>query len=207
MKSLAVLLIAALIWAVGLATFASRVEASTPPPEPPVADAVVALTGGSSARLEEAMALLERGRGRRLLISGVDPAATREDIRGVTKAYNRIFDCCVDLGRKAEDTVGNARETADWARANGYKTLIVVTADFHMPRSLVELRAVMPDAKLIPHAVATRQLGAARWDRSARDARVMVREYNKYLAVLAREAFLGLGPRDEPATAVAAATS
>jgi uncharacterized SAM-binding protein YcdF (DUF218 family) len=198
-KSLAILLIAGLIWAVGLVTFAERVETSTPGSEPPVADAVVALTGGSSARLEQAMALLERGRGRRLLISGVDPAATREDIRGVTRAYNRIFDCCVDLGRQAEDTIGNARETADWARANGFRTLIVVTADFHMPRSLVELRAVMPEAELLPHAVATKALDARRWDRSAPNARVMIGEYNKYLAVLAREAFLSLGPREDPA--------
>ena len=205
MKSLAILLIAGLIWAVGLVTFAERVETSTPGSEPPVADAVVALTGGSSARLEQAMALLERGRGRRLLISGVDPAATREDIRGVTRAYNRIFDCCVDLGRQAEDTIGNARETADWARANGFRTLIVVTADFHMPRSLVELRAVMPGVELIPYAVATRQLDARRWDRSTKDARVMVGEYNKYLAVLAREGFLSLGPREEPAPARTAA--
>lgn len=199
MKSLALLIIAALIWGVGLLTFAARVEASTPASEPGVADGVVALTGGSSARLEEAMALLERGRGRRLLISGVNAAATREDIRGVTGAYNRIYDCCVDLGRQAEDTIGNARETAEWARANGFRKLIIVTADFHMPRSLVELRAVMPEAELLPHAVATKALDARRWDRSAPNARVMIGEYNKYLAVLAREAFLSLGPREDPA--------
>jgi uncharacterized SAM-binding protein YcdF (DUF218 family) len=83
----------------------------------------------------------------------------------------------------------------------------VVTADFHMPGSLVELRAAMPEVTLVPHAVATRQLDASRWDRSAADARVMIREYNKYLAVLAREAFLSLGPRDDPAPVRTAATA
>ncbi len=207
MKSLALLIIAAMIWGVGLLTFATRVEQSTPAPEPAVADGIVALTGGSSVRLETAMGLLERGRGKRLLISGVNDAATREDIRTVTKAYNRIFDCCVDLGREAQDTVGNAAETAEWSKANGFRTLIVVTADFHMPRSLVELRAAMPGVTLVPHPVVTAQLNARAWESGGRDFRVMTGEYSKYLAVLAREAFLSLGPDDTPTAAPAKAAA
>lgn len=199
MKSLAFLFVAAVIWAAGLLAFASRVERSTPAPEPEVADAVVALTGGSSLRLETAMQLLEDGKGRRLLISGVNREATREDIRAVTRAYNRIFDCCVDLGFRAEDTVGNGRETAEWARANGFRRIILVTADFHMPRSLVELRAAMPEAEFVPHPIATAHLDARRWTRSSTAMQRMVGEYVKYLAVLGREAVLGLGPREEPA--------
>jgi uncharacterized SAM-binding protein YcdF (DUF218 family) len=145
------------------------------------------------------MDLLVQGKGRRLLISGVNPAATREDIRDVTKAYNRIYDCCVDLGWEAEDTVGNAHETAAWARAKGYKRLIVVTSDFHMPRALLELRAVMPEATFTAHPVATEQLNARRWERSPGTAKFMIDEYNKYLIVLAREGFLSLGPKDPEA--------
>lgn len=196
MKSLAILLIAGLIWSVGLFAFASRVERSTPAAAPEPADAVVALTGRSTLRLREAMDLLVQNKGRRLLISGVNPAATREDIRDVTKAYNRYYDCCVDLGWQAEDTVGNAQETAAWARAKGFRRLIVVTADFHMPRALLELRAVMPEAEFVAHPVATEQLNAQRWERSPGTARFMIGEYNKYLVVLAREAFLSLGPQE-----------
>lgn len=198
MKTLALLLIAGMIWTVGLFAFASRVERSTPAAVPEPADAVVALTGRSTARLKEGMDLLVQGKGQRLLISGVNPATTREDIRDVTKAYNRIYDCCVDLGWRAEDTVGNAEETAAWARSKGYKRLIVVTADFHMPRALLELRAVMPEAEFVAHPVATAQLNARRWERSTRTARFMIGEYNKYLVVLGREAFLSLGPQDAP---------
>lgn len=206
MKSLAFLLIAGLIWLTGLLAFASRVERSTPAADPPVADGVVALTGGSSLRLETAMDLVEQGKGRRLLISGVNRDATREDIREVVRAYNRIYDCCVDLGFDAQDTVGNGVETAGWARRNGFKRLIVVTADFHMPRSLVELRAAMPEAEFIPHPVQTAHLDARRWTRSSGGATRMSGEYMKYLAVLMREAILSLGPQDAPPKTAVAAT-
>lgn len=205
MKTLAILLIAGLIWCVGLFAFASRVERSTPALDPEAADAVVALTGRSTARLKVAMDLLLQRKGQRLLISGVNPAATREDIRDVTQAYNRIYDCCVDLGWRAEDTVGNAEETAAWARSKGYGRIIVVTADFHMPRALLELRAVMPEGVFVAHPIATEQLDARRWERSPRAAKFMIGEFNKYLVVLGREAFLSLGPRDQPDTSRAVA--
>lgn len=198
MKSLALLLILGMIWAVGLFAFAERVERSTPAREPEAADGVVALTGGSSLRLDAAMALLERRRGQRLLISGVNPQTTRQDIREVTRSWTSIYDCCVDLGFQAADTIGNARETAAWAKRNGYDRLIVVTADFHMPRSLLELRAEAPDVTFTPYPVATAQLDARRWSRSAAGAKRMIGEYNKYVIVLGREAFLSLGPREAP---------
>lgn len=194
MKSLAALLIAAMIWAVGLLAFASRVDHSTPAPEPAPADGVVALTGASVVRLEEATKLLEQGKARRLLVSGVNRQASRDDILGVTKAVKPIYDCCVDLGFMAADTVGNAQETAEWARVRGYDSLILVTADFHMPRAMLELRAVMPDAEITAYPVPTESLDASSWWRTSRGARLMVMEYSKYLAVLGREAFLSLGP-------------
>ena len=97
-------------------------------------------------------------------------------------------------------TVGNARETAEWAKSKGYKSLIVVTADYHMPRSMLELRATMPDATLHPYPVKT-DLNARRWWKTSLSARRMIVEYCKYLAILGREAFLGLGPKDKAAPA------
>ena len=146
----------------------------------------MALTGGSNRRLQAAMDLLQDRRGRRLLISGVYRRTTREQIRQDARAVAApIYDCCVDLGFEAEDTVGNARETAEWVKARGYDDLIVVTADYHMPRALLELR-------------------------SAQGVRLMAIEYSKYLVILAREAVLGLGPEAkagaQPATAGAKGT-
>ncbi|PTT71044.1 YdcF family protein [Pseudomonas sp. HMWF010] len=189
------MLIAALVWAVGLLAFSGRVERSVPAAEPPVADGVVVLTGASNIRLEAATRLLEAGKGKRLLISGVNREATRDDVLNVTKAVKPIYDCCVDLGFTAADTIGNAAETAEWARAKDYDSLIVVTADYHMPRSMLELHAAMPGIRLYAYPVATEGLDARHWWKKGSTARRMTVEYCKYLAILAREAFLKLGPK------------
>lgn len=198
MKGLAALIIVVLIWLAGLWAFAIRVEQSTPAAEPEVHDGIVALTGSSVRRLAAATELLEEGKGQRLLVSGVNRQASRADILDVTKAGKNVYDCCVDLGFMAADTVGNAQETAEWARAKDYDSLIVVTADFHMPRAMLELRAAMPDAKLTPYPVVTETLDTPNWWRRAAPAKLMVLEYCKYLAILAREGFLSLGPKEKP---------
>lgn len=202
MKTLAALILIAAIWAVGLLAFADRIDRSTPAPEPVRADGVVALTGaGSNERIAAGVSLLEDGKARRMLVSGVNREATREDIRTVSKAVRKIYDCCVDLGFSAADTVGNARETAEWARAMRYKSLIVVTADYHMPRAMLELRSTLPGAELQPYPVATSVINAHYWWKTSRGARLMVGEYSKYLAILGREMVRGLGPKDAPTSA------
>lgn len=198
MKSLALFLILVLIWVVGLLAFAARIERSTPSAEPRAADGVVALTGPASARIQEAMRLLEDGKARRMLVSGVDRKASREDIRSVARAPGRIYDCCVDLGFTAEDTVGNGKETAAWARAHGFKSLIVVTSDYHIPRSLLELKGAAPEIDYQAYPVDTDELDTKRWWKDPRNARRLVYEYCKYLVILGREAVLGLGPREQP---------
>ncbi|MGQ3015926.1 YdcF family protein [Phenylobacterium sp.] len=198
MKTLALLFVAALIWAAGLLAFAIRVEQSTPAAEPEVADGIVALTGaGSNERIAAGMRLLEAGKGDRMLVSGVNREASREDIRNVSRAVQLLYDCCVDLGFEAADTFGNAQETAGWVRARRYDSLIIVTADYHMPRAMLELGSALPGIELQAYPVATPSLDATRWWRTAGGARLMVMEYSKYLAILGRELVLRLGPKDE----------
>ena len=201
MKSIALFLVLAVIWLSGLLAFAGRVQHSTPAPAPTRAEGIVALTGAKTgARLAAAVGLLEDGYGRRVLVSGVNPIASREDVRHVSRAVRRLYDCCVDLGFTAQDTVGNARETADWARAMRYRKLIIVTADYHLPRAMLELNAVLRGTGVVAegYAVATRELKAKDWWRDPSAARLMVVEYSKYLAILVREGVLGLGPRAAP---------
>jgi len=182
------------IWTIGLFGFAGRVDRSTPAADPPVSDGVVALTGASDARIEAAMQLLENGKARRMLVSGVNPKASRADMRTVAQAQRRIYDCCVDLGYQATDTVGNARETAHWADAEGYHSLILVTSDFHMPRALLELKAAMPDAVITPYPIRTTDLDAHHWWRSRDGVRRMIFEYSKYVVILARTEITKLAP-------------
>jgi uncharacterized SAM-binding protein YcdF (DUF218 family) len=196
------LLVAAMLWAVGLLAFASRVAHSTPAADPGRAQGIVALTGPSPARMSVAVSLLQEGRGERLLISGVNRMNNRDSIRRAARAVaGPVYDCCVDLGFEAVDTIGNARETADWVRARGYDQVIVVTADYHMPRALLELRGAMPHTRLIPYPVATDELNAHAWWRNTRQARRLMIEYTKYLVILTREAVLGLGPKGADAKA------
>ncbi len=109
------------------------------------ADGVVVLTGGSD-RVYEAGGLLARGQARRLLITGVNRATRGHEIAKLLPVSRELFECCVDLGYRAQDTIGNARETRDWAHAHGIGagSLIIVTSNYHMPRALAELSAALP---------------------------------------------------------------
>ncbi|MEY9566355.1 hypothetical protein ABH978_002194 [Bradyrhizobium ottawaense] len=99
------------------------------------ADGIVVLTGGSS-RVSDAMELLAAGYGRRLLISGVHPTSTASDISRTLPENQSFMTCCVDLDRTALSTRGNAAEARRWADGRRFKSLIVVTSNYHMPRAL-----------------------------------------------------------------------
>ncbi len=197
MKTLVAILVVAFVWLAGLVAFADRVQRLEPPNPAPKADAIVALTGASDARIEEAMQLLRQGKGQQLLVSGVNRKVTRAQLQKVTAAPSTLYQCCVELDYEATNTIGNARFTADWARRKGYRSLIVVTSDYHMPRSLLELHGAMPEVTLIPYPIATPSLDSKRWWRSASGARFMTLEYCKYLAVLVREGLIKAGDAAE----------
>jgi uncharacterized SAM-binding protein YcdF (DUF218 family) len=183
-----------LIWLIGLFVFADRVVDSTPALEPQSpSDAIVVLTGASDKRLREAMRLLERRQGERLLISGVDPKVTRSELLEVIDGSKRLFDCCVDLGFEAMNTVGNAKEIGAWARARGYKSLIVVTSDYHMPRSLLKIKGELPNVVLTPVAVSTPELDARAWWKSPKATRLLVLEYSKYIVMLLKDGLNDIG--------------
>lgn len=186
MRFLALIGAVALAWLIGLLVFANAVAGYAPAPEPERADAIVALTGPSAERVNAAIRLLEQGKGQRLLISGVNPQVRPQELQAVSPGSARLFACCIELGREAANTSGNAHEIAAWARKNGYDSLIVVTSDYHMPRSLAEIRGAARGVKLTPYAVETPALEGGWW-RAAATSRRMTLEYMKYIAVLGRE--------------------
>lgn len=165
-----------------------------PPPEqatPAAGDGIVALTGGAE-RLSDALRLLASGRGKRLLISGVHPETSERELARAQPDYAAFARCCVDLGRRALNTAGNAVETRRWANSHGFRSLIVVTSGYHMPRTMMELAREMPDVELIPYAVVTDRLKGEPWWRDYDTARLLVGEYVKYVAALVR---VRLAPR------------
>jgi uncharacterized SAM-binding protein YcdF (DUF218 family) len=149
------------------------------------ADGIVVLTGGH-ARVDEAVKLLDADFGERLLISGVHPSASWAVLMKTFAVDEAQFACCVDIDRKALDTVGNAEETARWAKEHDFGSLIVVTNDYHMPRSLLELHRTMKEVALIPHAVVTGQRGTVSPSEQANRYRVLFGEYVKYSAARMR---------------------
>jgi uncharacterized SAM-binding protein YcdF (DUF218 family) len=164
----------------GFAAFVTGLPASAPGAVH--ADAVVTLTGGED-RLDKAVALLESGVGRRLLITGVHPFMTKDRLRRFVHGGRR-FDCCADLGFSATNTHGNAVETAAWVRAHGYKSLVIVTANYHMPRSLAEFSAAMPGIRLVPYPV-PEIIADRNWWLDPASMRALQFEYAKYLGALA----------------------
>lgn len=183
-------LAAALIALAGFVGFVRMVPAGEQAP-PARGDGIVALTGGAE-RLSDALRLLASGRGRRLLISGVHPETTESELARAQPDYAAFARCCVDLGRRALNTAGNAVETRRWAEGHGFHSLIVVTSGYHMPRTLMELAREMPNVELIPYAVVTERLRDVPWWRDWPTARLMVGEYVKYVAALVR---VRLAPR------------
>jgi uncharacterized SAM-binding protein YcdF (DUF218 family) len=170
-----------------------REEAQTPPQ----ADAIVALTGGSLERLTTGVRLLEEHKGERLLISGVNRVVTDEELLDNALGVDpELARCCIDLGRSAEDTLGNASETAAWAREHRYTNIILVTDDYHMPRSRAELQLALPEAEIHPYPVRTRWTDPKVWRSDLGAATRLGAEYVKYLVIRGREALIGLGSND-----------
>jgi uncharacterized SAM-binding protein YcdF (DUF218 family) len=158
------------------------------------ADGIVVLTGGQT-RIAEAARLLQDGRGQRLLISGVNQKIGRPSLAKISGIDEKTFNCCVDLGYAALNTIGNADETRRWAEALGYDRLIVVTASYHMPRSLAELARAMPKIELLPHPVAPEGLKHKVWWLDPTTTRLLVSEYVKFLPAAVRLAVTrGMAP-------------
>ncbi|MCA0423230.1 MAG: YdcF family protein [Proteobacteria bacterium] len=156
-------------------------------------DGIAALTGGAE-RIGDALMVLEEGRAKRLLISGVGAPVTEKAL--IRQAgHADLFLCCVDLGREALNTVGNAVETAAWVRRNNYKSLLLVTSNYHMPRAMVELRRHLKDVHIIPHPVITDAVSVTNWWRDPALFRLLFTEYLKYLASEVRSRVIPDNPK------------
>jgi uncharacterized SAM-binding protein YcdF (DUF218 family) len=179
-------------WVGGLFLFVRNLPRAA---EPVVAasDAIVVLTGGSE-RLLTGFALLRSGLGRKLFISGVYRGVDVRELLRMSRQTPGDLECCIELGYAADDTEGNAVETAHWMAEEKFTSLLLVTANYHMPRSLVEFRRAMPDVTVIPHPVAPANVRLDEWWRYPGTAELIVSEYNKLLLAWLR-ASLQLAPR------------
>lgn len=159
----------AILYGLGFALFA--VTLGTPADaDTPNVDAIIAITGGKG-RIERGAELLAEGRAKRMLIAGADPSVRKVDMVHRLGAPRQLLECCVDLGSESVDTRSNAEESKRWIERRGYKSIRLVTSDWHMRRARYEFnRQLDRNIKIIPDAVRTEP-----------NFMTLFAEYNKYL--------------------------
>lgn len=171
------------MWLIGLIFFVTAIDNLT---EPAInqnlvfTDAVVVLTGGSD-RISTGIELLIANKGAKLFISGVHQGINVDSILSGQNVPQGLRDCCITLGHVADNTVGNAEETATWMREQGFHSLRLVTSHYHMPRSLLLFRHMLPDKEIIPHPVVPANVKLADWWARPGTASLLVTEYTKYI--------------------------
>jgi uncharacterized SAM-binding protein YcdF (DUF218 family) len=166
---------------VGFIWFAAR---PAPENESAPTDAIVVLTGGR-LRLQSGMDLLRDGKGRKLFVSGVNQQVDLDELLRISGNADWAS-CCTVLGHEADNTLGNALETAQWMRQQGFRSLRLVTAWYHMPRSLLELNRAMPAIDIIAHPVFPDEVSGEYWWASRSTVLLLASEYGKYLGALVR---------------------
>lgn len=188
------------VFVAGFIVFAEHISRMRTPVLAQKSDGIIVLTGGQ-ARIAAATSLLKAHKGDRLLISGVNPVAAKGNLAATLGVERELFDCCVDIDM-ATSTISNAEESAKWITARGYDDVILVTNNYHMPRSLMEMRRYADGVTLHPYPVVNTDLGDGSWLRRPQAVRVLFTEYTKFLAAASRTVFPGNG-----ATVSAASTA
>lgn len=150
-------------------------------------DAIVVPTGGRQ-RIETGVQLLVDGRGKQLFISGVNQRVDRNELLRTLGPAAEKEACCIELGHEADDTFGNARETAGWMHREGYKSLRLVTSWYHIERGLLEFRRAMPGIVILAHPVFAPHIDPEGWWGWHGALLLVIGEFHKYLAAWVRPA-------------------
>ena len=180
---LALLAVLAVLWLGGLVWFTRSIPGQVADSASET-DAIVVLTGGS-LRVQSGLALLAAGKAKKLFVSGVYHSTDVTALLRISRQSPEHVACCIVLGHEADNTFGNALETAQWMRSEGFHSLRLVTASYHMPRSLLEFTRAMPDIRIVPNPVFPDRV-KHRWWAWPGTASLIVGEYHKYLLALAR---------------------
>jgi uncharacterized SAM-binding protein YcdF (DUF218 family) len=175
--------VALLAWMIGLIWFSAMLPTAVRDPARQT-DAIVVLTGGSG-RVTQGLALLAQGQAKKLFVSGVYRGVDVQELLRVSQQSPENLVCCIALGYQADNTRGNAVETASWMREQKLNSLRLVTSAYHMPRSLLEFHRVMPDIEIVPHPVFPEDFDKRGWWRWPGGPFVILSEYTKYLVALA----------------------
>jgi uncharacterized SAM-binding protein YcdF (DUF218 family) len=169
------------LWLYGFVWYAQKIPGEVKD-ETTITDAIVVLTGGKN-RLQAGIDLLREGKAQKMFISGVHENVTFKELEEGFKNCPQNLKDKIMLGYDAQDTHENALETADWIQKEKMQSLRLVTSGYHMRRSLLEFRHVLPDIKIVPHPVFSDNVQQKKWWRFWRTALLILGEYSKYLLV------------------------
>ncbi len=176
MTMLGLMVLPALLWGLGYICFAGMVATIKPAHTEQATDAIIVLTGGNN-RISTGLELFAQRKAPNLFISGVNQKTNKEDLIRIWGKNENLPECCISLGHSAGNTEGNAMETEEWLRANHYSSIRLVTANYHILRSLLEFKRAMPGLTIIPHPV--RPENFTPWQEPFWS--ITLREYNKTL--------------------------
>jgi uncharacterized SAM-binding protein YcdF (DUF218 family) len=173
------------LWIGGYFFFTETIRKLEEPTKIERTQAIIVLTGGSS-RIARGLELLSDKSAKYLFISGVHQGTTLDEIVVSSGFQKPAPDCCIALGHQADNTLENALEASEWVQKNNIKSLRLITANYHIPRALLEFNHVMPEVRIIPHPV----IPAEPPRDSFKFSKLVFSEYHKLILSLLRVMFL-----------------
>ena len=186
-------IVPALVWACGLIIFTGSVCSMVTAKNPSKTDAIIVLTGGAN-RVSRGFDLLSRGKAQYLLISGVHKDAKLNELLKIWGNKRPLPDCCITLGKEAENTIGNSIEAQKWVARNKVKTVRLITANYHMQRALLEFRHTLPGIEIIADPVIPTNFTP----RESEFWKITFTEYHKLLLSTVRVLFFPLDTSPVP---------
>jgi len=176
------ILIMLILWTVGLFYFTSSLQIAPKLSDKEV-DAIVVFTGGSN-RIDEGFNLLDKKAAKKLFISGVYKGIdTTQLLNRWRKEDQNHLDCCVVLGFEAVNTIQNVKETAKWLKDEKYKSIYLVTSNYHMPRALLEFKRRLPEIEVHPYPIIPQKVNMDSWWDNRTNFVIISKEYTKYIIV------------------------
>jgi uncharacterized SAM-binding protein YcdF (DUF218 family) len=148
-------------------------------------DGLVVATGGQ-LRIQKGVELLAGGKADRMLISGVGKGITKELLKenlAISNRQARFFDCCVEIEFTATDTNGNAQATFEWMQKHALDDILLVSANYHLPRAELIFKQYLPENSVYFQAVNPPDLKLSAWYSNWQTTRLLIKEYLKYIYV------------------------
>lgn len=183
-RTIGLFIITFVMWLGGLVWFIDDMPQGSPAPQTKT-KAIVVLTGGNN-RISEGLRLLSQKKSPTLMISGVQKGTPLQAVIKASGYQGAVNHRRIALDYNSTTTVENARNVAKWCRQKKISSIRLVTANYHMKRTLIEFNHSLKNVKIIPHAVNPLDSSRNSWCKDYKVFCLYMNEYHKYLGALIR---------------------